>query len=246
MSTLENRCTDVIKMKFAFILLLVCTTHLFLLNGSSEAFYIPGVAPVEFHQGSPVDIKAVKMTSSMTQLPYDYYALNFCQPKGGTVYKTENLGEILRGDRIVNTPFDVKMRVDEPCKMLCNSVSSPMVWTEDNSRLAIDMINHDYYVHLIVDNLPGATKINLFDPEETGYERGYKLGFVKNNVPLIYNHLNLVLSYHSENGKDSKIVRFEIEPKSVSLSDMKGDENSCTLPENFSAQRLNPTGNYFN
>lgn len=59
----------------------------------SEAFYIPGVAPVEFKEGAPIEVKAVKMTSVRTQLPYEYYSLPFCRPKNRTIYKSENLGE---------------------------------------------------------------------------------------------------------------------------------------------------------
>ena len=63
---------------------------------------MPGVAPVEFKKGQKIDVKAVKMTSTHTQLPYEYYNLPFCRPRNGTVYyKSENLGEILRGDRFV-------------------------------------------------------------------------------------------------------------------------------------------------
>lgn len=64
------------------------------------------------------------MTSTKTQLPYDYYDVaSHCKPPHGTKYKSENLGkkhidgwisyeiflvgEILRGDRIVNTNFKV-------------------------------------------------------------------------------------------------------------------------------------------
>ena len=33
------------------------------------------------------------MTSTKTQLPYDYYNVAVhCKPSGGTVYKSENLG----------------------------------------------------------------------------------------------------------------------------------------------------------
>lgn len=67
-----------------------------------QGFYVPGVAPVEFKKGDKIDVKAVKMTSTHTQLPYKYYSLNFCLPKNGTTYVSENLGEILRGDRYVN------------------------------------------------------------------------------------------------------------------------------------------------
>ena len=184
------------------------------------------------------------MTSTKTQLPYDYYALNFCQPKGGTVYKTENLGEILRGDRIVNTPFDIKMQENVACKVLCNSIPNPMVWNEENSRMAIDMIKHDYYVHLIVDNLPGATKIVLFDPEETGYERGYKLGYMQGEEAYINNHLDFILSYHTENNKEMRVVGFEVEAHSIALTDINaiGGSAGCSMPDKYEPQRLNTKG----
>lgn len=35
------------------------------------------------------------MTSVKTQLPYEYYSLPFCEPIGGKVFKTENLGNSL-------------------------------------------------------------------------------------------------------------------------------------------------------
>uniref|UniRef100_A0A8D0FGK3 Transmembrane 9 superfamily member n=1 Tax=Strix occidentalis caurina TaxID=311401 RepID=A0A8D0FGK3_STROC len=54
------------------------------------SFYVPGVAPINFHHNDPVEIKAVKLTSSRTQLPYEYYSLPFCQPTKIT-YKAENL-----------------------------------------------------------------------------------------------------------------------------------------------------------
>lgn len=232
-------------MKQTFFCGCVSLAHLLVLyGGKSDAFYVPGVAPVEFQKGSPVEIKAVKMTSSMTQLPYDYYSLAFCQPPQGTVYKAENLGEILRGDRIVNTPFDIRVGENIACKTLCKNKNNPLIWNEEESKAAIDMIQHEYYVHLIVDNLPCATKFEMIETSEPVYERGYKLGFVdKDNKIFINNHLNLILSYHSENGgKNIKIVRFEVETKSISLADLKGDDKSCSLPTKFSHQKLNPIG----
>ena len=49
-----------------------------LLPPRAGAFYVPGVAPVEFADGEDVKVYAVKMTSVITQLPYDYYSLPFC------------------------------------------------------------------------------------------------------------------------------------------------------------------------
>lgn len=42
----------------------------------------------------PFFLQAVKLTSSRTQLPYEYYSLPFCQPTKIT-YKAENLGTYL-------------------------------------------------------------------------------------------------------------------------------------------------------
>lgn len=209
-----------------------------------EAFYVPGVAPVEFKKGSLVEVKAVKMTSSLTQLPYDYYTLKFCEPAEGTVYKAENLGEILRGDRIVNTPYKIFMDKNIACQFNCKSASSPVVWNEYETKSAIDLIQHEYYVHLNMDNLPIATKFDHLETGETVYERGYKLGFVQGNDAFINNHLDFILSYHTEPGTDVyKVVRFEVEAKSIALNEVKGTEETCTIPEKFMPMKLNPAGN---
>ena len=73
----------------------------------AEAFYLPGVAPRDFEDGEPVDIKVNKVDSVKTQLPYDYYSLPFCQPKEVSEV-AENLGEVLSGDMIQNSPYEVK------------------------------------------------------------------------------------------------------------------------------------------
>lgn len=112
-----------------------------------HTFYVPGVAPVEFVKGQPIMVKAVKMTSTHTQLPYEYYSLQFCLPKNGTiVYKTENLGEVLRGDRIVNTPYEVHTISFTPCCLdfLTNSVLFRYKWPKMSTAncFAIAKISH--------------------------------------------------------------------------------------------------------
>jgi transmembrane 9 superfamily protein 2/4 len=47
-----------------------------------------------------------KLTSTKTQLPYEYYSLDYCTP-AKIVDVAENLGEVLRGDRIENSPYQV-------------------------------------------------------------------------------------------------------------------------------------------
>lgn len=104
----------------------------------SNGFYVPGIAPREFVKGDRIgndllmmlalqwkfiayvsisEVKAVKMTSTRTQLPYDYYSLNFCLPKNGTLhYKSENLGEVLRG-----LSTHILITLIESCNLIINS-----------------------------------------------------------------------------------------------------------------------------
>lgn len=75
------------------MILYICIFSTFFLKLSS-CFYIPGVAPVEFKKGDRIEVRAVKMTSTQTQLPFEYYSLPFCPPKNRTYsYKSENLGK---------------------------------------------------------------------------------------------------------------------------------------------------------
>lgn len=47
-----------------------------------------------------------KLSSTKTQLPYSYYSIPYCRPDH-IVDSAENLGEVLRGDRIENSPYMV-------------------------------------------------------------------------------------------------------------------------------------------
>lgn len=58
----------------------------------ARGFYVPGVSPNTFNRGEMIEVKAVKMTSPKTQLPYDYYELRFCPPKSEIHYVSENIG----------------------------------------------------------------------------------------------------------------------------------------------------------
>ncbi len=61
-------------------------------------------------QGDTLKVKVNKLTSTKTQLPYSYYSLPYCKPKK-IVDSAENLGEVLRGDRIENSPYEVSFNI---------------------------------------------------------------------------------------------------------------------------------------
>jgi transmembrane 9 superfamily protein 2/4 len=59
-----------------------------------------------------------KIWSAKTQLPYRYYDLPFCQPVSPD-RESENLGEVLAGDRIESSDYELIMGKNEYCKVLC-------------------------------------------------------------------------------------------------------------------------------
>lgn len=58
-------------------------------------------------QGDTLRVKVNKLASTKTQLPYSYYSIPYCRPHK-IVDSAENLGEVLRGDRIENSPYEVR------------------------------------------------------------------------------------------------------------------------------------------
>ena len=137
----------------------------------ADAYYLPGVAPKEFAQGEKVELKVNKLTSTRTHLPYDYYSQKFCKPVDGIKMAAENLGEFLTGDRIENSPYELKMLTDEYCKLLCQVT----LGTREAASLR-RMVNEEYHHNWIIDNLPAASVIDNDQYITTSYSRGFPIG----------------------------------------------------------------------
>ena len=136
------------------------------------SFYLPGVAPKEYLENEKVEVKVNKLSSPVTQLPYDYYNLAFCKPKD-LRNSVENLGEVLHGSVIQNSPYELFMQKSD-FKVLCK-VDLTKKQVENFGR----RIKNDYRVQMIVDNLPAATRMISELPDGktvTMYDRGYRCG----------------------------------------------------------------------
>lgn len=202
----------------------------------ARGFYLPGVAPHDYARNETVDLKVNKLTSTKTQLPFEYYALPFCQPK--TVENVaENLGEVLRGDRIMNSDYELRMGMEESCKILCRKELTKAEVQEFTTR-----IEEDYRVHWVMDNLPSATKyVDETNPIKpiTIYDLGFPLGFrgsddipgTKIGVSYLNNHLLITVKYHKD--QQSFEVSFLRETESSVLADFIVPETLqliCSLP----------------
>mmetsp|Transcript_10839 Transcript_10839/g.34245 ORF Transcript_10839/g.34245 Transcript_10839/m.34245 type:complete len:631 (-) Transcript_10839:650-2542(-) len=185
-----------------------------------RGFYLPGVAPKEFDDGERVEVKVNKLTSTRTQLPYDYYSLAFCRPTD-VVNAAENLGEVLHGSVIKNSPYDIRMS-ETQFKILCRKVL-----TEAEAKAFADKIRDEYRVHMLMDNLPAATKfVDDSVPGEpvTVYDVGFPMGFkgateipnTVDGVAYLNNHVAITIKFHKDASfEGARIVGFEVEPSSV-------------------------------
>jgi len=189
-----------------------------------NSFYLPGVAPNFYSAQDPVEIKVNRLTSSKTQLAFDYYDLPFCQPKDGIKNAAENLGEILQGNKIENSPYEIFMYQEEQCKVLCRKVYKKADVEKFKSK-----IEEDYTMNLMADGLPAATLVPIQNTQQaiTAYDHGYHVGGTirvagagPNDPPKYYlnNHIRITIQYHDEESEDSEralIVGLKVEPFSI-------------------------------
>ncbi|XP_042483363.1 transmembrane 9 superfamily member 7-like [Macadamia integrifolia] len=204
---------------------------LLLLISYAQAFYLPGVAPRDFNQGDPLQVKVNKLSSIKTQLPYDYYFLNYCKPSK-ILNSEENLGEVLRGDRIENSVYTFHMRMEDSCKVACR-----VKLDTESAKNFKEKIDDEYRVNMILDNLPVAVLRQRRDgSQSTTYEHGFLVGFKgnygesKTEKYFINNHLSFRVMYHEDPATDSaRIVGFEVAPNSINHEYKAWDDKNPQL-----------------
>lgn len=190
-----------------------------------------GYSIKSYRDGETIPLFWNKLFSDRTQLQYAYAQLPFvCPPSGRKRLSgltsgsslTLNLGEVLRGDRITVSDYELNMGEDQEIRYLCSHEVDAR-----GLRWAKDLINDGYEAEWIVDNLPGATSFVTTDKSRKYYAAGFKLGYVESDVAFsmepryyINNHVTLVIRYHRAPGRDGDhgkkvIVGFEVYPKSI-------------------------------
>jgi transmembrane 9 superfamily protein 2/4 len=177
-----------------------------------------------------------KIFSDYTQLQYAYYDLPFvCPPSGRTHGGSPfgsgqsislNLGEILRGDRIMTSDFELRMTKNVECQALCTAEVG-----RKDVKWGRQLIREGYVAEWIADNLPGATSFVTVDRSRKYYATGFKLGF-RDFSPIdgkpryyINNHFTIVIRWRPAPEGGKLIVGFEVYPKSIRAEDH--EENGC-------------------
>ncbi|KAI0848323.1 Nonaspanin [Daldinia vernicosa] len=219
------------SLKWLLSLLIVSHVH---------AFYIPGWSVKSYKEGEHIPLLVNKVYSDNTQLQYAYYDLPFVCPPTGKSHGpgllsgqsiSLNLGEVLRGDRIMTSDIDLTMGQDKECSFLCEKVV-----TRKELRRAKELVREGYVVEWIVDNLPGATSFVTVDKSRKYYAAGFKLGFTDYSSStgkpryFLNNHHTIVIRYRAASGRDGEkggkvIVGFEVYTKSIGPNAKR--DNGC-------------------
>ncbi|KAJ3142650.1 hypothetical protein HK100_011940 [Physocladia obscura] len=198
-----------------------------------HAYYLPGFPPQDYEDGDPVQLTVNALTSldSRSLLPYDYYyeKFHFCTPDVLEVQR-ESLGSVLFGDRLHNSPFQLKMLKDEECVKLCTN----HIKAEDAQFINLK-IKEDYSMSWYVDNLPAAQVL----PDDDGnsyYKIGFDLGALvgeteQNRVAYFYNHYDITIEYHANKDNNKfRVVGVIVTPRSVKVVDKTNHCNYVGLP----------------
>eukprot|EP01065_Artemidia_motanka_P016560 TRINITY_DN20203_c1_g2_i1.p1 TRINITY_DN20203_c1_g2~~TRINITY_DN20203_c1_g2_i1.p1 ORF type:complete len:644 (+),score=215.92 TRINITY_DN20203_c1_g2_i1:52-1983(+) len=175
------------------------------------------------------------LTSTDGIIPFDFYSLKFCKPNQEDRYD-EDLGEVMWGDRIEPSLYNLTMMRNETCVPVVCPDAEQQKLTAGDLSLFQQRINAGYRGNLVLDNLPVVTDHTdameerlcptgrFFDPQIRGYPLGVPSVCVnesntENGVAQIHNHLAFTVQVNQwkTGSKGYFVVGFYVEPRSIAF-----------------------------
>lgn len=239
---------------FALVGSLACLVH---------GFYLPGMAPVTYctepKDGictNEIKLFVNRLNSEESVIPYEYHHFDFCEAaeEGGP---TENLGQVVFGERINTSPYKITFNEPDKCKKLCTK-NYDLSNQDDVKKMALlkKGMSMNYQHHWIVDNMP----VTWCYPVENGQQycsSGFPMGcyvdkggspkdacvisrdFSAADTYYIFNHVDITISYHDGHTEDwgqylqdksgGRIVSVKLVPRSIDHGDEEKAECNSEL-----------------
>uniref|UniRef100_A0A672P125 Transmembrane 9 superfamily member n=1 Tax=Sinocyclocheilus grahami TaxID=75366 RepID=A0A672P125_SINGR len=220
---------------------------------SSLGFYLPGLAPVSFcEQNSKGDAEECQVSFWNTFC----FRFDFCKDTDEN-RPSENLGQVLFGERIETSPYKFSFKADKACVKVCTK-SYDTGSRED--KLKLDFLKKgmelNYQHHWIVDNMP-VTWCYIVEDNQKVCNPGFPIGclvnqegkpkdacvinadFNKKNTYYVFNHVDITIHYHSgdeTNGMHARLVAATLEPRSIKHSNDENptcEETPMDIPADF-------------
>lgn len=223
--------------------------------GHIEAFYLPGLAPKAYCKKSKMsetcknelNIFVNRLDSVESVLPFEYNRFDFCQ-NAEESSPSENLGQVVFGERIRPSPYKLDFLNNLECQEVCKRKYQKGDESDTKKlRFLKKGILLNYQQHWIVDNLP-IVWCYLTEDNRRFCSRGFPIGcyvsksgiqkdvcklydqFKKPDTYYLFNHVDFEISYHDGTTEEwgsafledgGRIVYAQIEIKS------NADMNSC-------------------
>ncbi|XP_070555515.1 transmembrane 9 superfamily member 2-like [Ptychodera flava] len=231
---------------------------------STVAWYVPG-SPVSEYCSPPttkalhekdndckskIPVSVNRLDSSRKYVPYDYTRFDFCDLPADS-YVKENLGQVLEGDRLYKSPYDITFMKSENCSTVCHKTikSGSLQW-----NYLKEAIDFNYQHHWYVDDLP---VLWCYDANVLSYclsifpvgchvtAAGNRMdacvilpAFKEPDTYYLFNHLDFVIWFNPVKQSDSKdshqlhgnIVKVSVSPQSIDYS--RTGKVDCKSPEN--------------
>ncbi|KAK9879735.1 hypothetical protein WA026_006795 [Henosepilachna vigintioctopunctata] len=251
------------KITYFFFLFLILFT-----NG----FYLPGLAPVNFcKEGDEVNncksevlLYVNRLNTEKLVMPYEYTHFDFCPIPDNVKNPTENLGQVVFGERITASPYKINFMKNVTCEEVCRKkYQSSSDFKLKDLRKGISM---NYQHHWIVDNMP-VTGCRLGEDLKsqictTGFPMGCYIRNGRNTCPIkfdnvekgdayfINNHVDLFITYHSGGGEEwgtqfnnngGRIISVKVIPKSINhkgAPNCMSSEDMMEIPSKISSEGL--------
>uniref|UniRef100_A0A673GBV7 Transmembrane 9 superfamily member n=1 Tax=Sinocyclocheilus rhinocerous TaxID=307959 RepID=A0A673GBV7_9TELE len=110
-----------LRVPVVFMLLFLCGSL-----RDALSFYLPGLAPVSFcekeesekNSDSTIELFVNRLDSVESVLPYEYTAFDFCADQSEK-RPSENLGQVLFGERIEPSPYKFSFKKNLECQSVC-------------------------------------------------------------------------------------------------------------------------------
>uniref|UniRef100_UPI00398E80D4 transmembrane 9 superfamily member 2 n=1 Tax=Pristiophorus japonicus TaxID=55135 RepID=UPI00398E80D4 len=220
--------------------------------GAASSFYLPGLAPVSFCETEAAECKSAielfvnRLDSVESVLPYEYAAFDFCQLE---VEKrpSENLGQVLFGERIEPSPYKFHFKKQEVCTHVCTKEYN-IGKDAEKSKLAFlkNGMHLNYQHHWIIDNMPVTWCYDVEDGQKfcnPGFPVGCYItkggrpkdacvinsSFNEKDTFYIFNHVDITIYFHSEvEEAGARLVAAKLEPKSFKHTHI--DKPDCSGP----------------
>ncbi|XP_061899923.1 transmembrane 9 superfamily protein member 5 isoform X1 [Entelurus aequoreus] len=230
-----------------------------------SAFYLPGLAPVSFCEAgkgaedcqTEIQLFVNRLDSVESVLPYEYDMFDFCKD-AKEMRPSENLGQVLFGERIESSPYKFNFNQDVKCKAVCTKTYTKDKQDDTNKLDFFKMgMELNYQHHWIVDNMPVTWCYDVEDNQKY-CNPGFPIGclvtadgkpkdacvinaeFNKKNTFYVFNHVDIKITYHSgeaDGWSGARLVAATLEPKSVKHADEKKPDcesvNPMEVPGHF-------------